>query len=81
MMLLSVPLMVSSIISGVASMGGAGAVGGRALAFYVGTTVLACAEGFGFVFLVRPGADVALVQVNDTGRRVNRIDTALDLMR
>jgi DAACS family dicarboxylate/amino acid:cation (Na+ or H+) symporter len=56
-----VPLVFASITLGVAGLGDVrkvGAVGGRTLAWFLGTTLLAAALGILMVLMVRPGSDI-----------------------
>lgn len=58
-----VPLILSSIISGVASIGGGsnlGRLGFKTLTFYVGTSFIAILTGLFFVNLFKPGTDAHL---------------------
>jgi proton glutamate symport protein len=65
--MLVVPLIVSSLITGVTGMGDLrtlGSIGGRAIAFYVTTSLLAIVTGIVLVNLIRPGdgAELALLE-------------------
>ena len=78
---LSVPLLLSSIISGVTSLRDFGKVGACAMAYYVGTTTLACAEGFGLAFAIRPGSNMTLPPPQDRQTAITNTDALLDLIR
>jgi len=61
--MLVVPLIVSSLISGVTSMGDLrtlGSIGGRAIGFYLMTSFLAIVTGIAVVNVIRPGAGAQL---------------------
>lgn len=65
--MLVVPLIVSSLITGVTGMGDLrtlGSIGGRAIGFYLTTSLLAIVTGIGVVNLIRPGdgAELALLE-------------------
>jgi Na+/H+-dicarboxylate symporter len=65
--MLVVPLIVSSLITGVTGMGDLrtlGSIGGRAIGFYLTTSFLAIVTGIGVVNLIRPGdgAELALLE-------------------
>jgi len=65
--MLVVPLIVSSLITGVTSMGDLrtlGSIGGRAIAFYLTTSFLAIVTGIVVVNIIRPGegAELALLE-------------------
>lgn len=62
--MLIVPLVVSAIISGVASIGdgpGLGRMGGKALGYYLFTSLFAILAGLLFVNLIQPGMVAAIV--------------------
>ncbi|MGB7978021.1 MAG: dicarboxylate/amino acid:cation symporter [Chlamydiales bacterium] len=62
LMLVVVPLVSSSIISGIARIGNEGAfgrLGGKMFLFYIGTSLLAILIGLFFVNLIAPGTDYA----------------------
>ena len=70
--MLVVPLIVSSLITGVTGMGDLrtlGSIGGRAIAFYLTTSFLAIVTGIVVVNLIRPGdgAELALLEEGATG--------------
>ena len=65
--MLVVPLIVSSLITGVTGMGdlrSLGSIGGRAIAFYLTTSFIAIVTGVAVVNLIRPGdgAELALLE-------------------
>jgi len=65
--MLVVPLIISSLVTGVTSMGDLrtlGSIGGRAIAFYLTTSFLAIVTGIVVVNLIRPGdgAELALLE-------------------
>ena len=66
--MLVVPLIVSSLITGVTGMGDLrtlGSIGGRAIAFYLTTSFLAIVTGIALVNLVRPGEGAQLDLLED----------------
>jgi len=70
--MLVVPLIVSSLITGVTGMGDLrtlGSIGGRAIAFYLTTSFLAILTGIAVVNLIRPGdgAELALLEEGAAG--------------
>jgi len=70
--MLVVPLIVSSLITGVTGMGDLrtlGSIGGRAIAFYLTTSFLAILTGIAVVNLIRPGdgAELALLEDGAAG--------------
>lgn len=81
MTFLATPLLVSSLLSGISSLRAAGNIGAKAVTFYLLTTLMACLEGFGYVFLICPkatGLDLKKVISNKT---TNKIDLLLDMFR
>lgn len=84
-----VPLVTSSLINGIASLGGTrntGRVALRAFAYYLTTTFLAVLLGLFLVILIQPGTRVKLGKLLDTanpleGKKISCIDTILDLIR
>jgi Na+/H+-dicarboxylate symporter len=63
-----VPLVLTSVVSGVASIGGGRDVGrlfGKTFAYYVGTSLLAILVGLVFVTLIRPGVGAELAGVGE----------------
>lgn len=84
---LILPLIVSSLI---AAVGGldislSGKIGGRAIAYYAITTVLAIVLGIVLVVLIRPGdgqTDIGLGDISDEAKRnATTADTIMDLVR
>ncbi len=66
--MLVVPLIVSSLITGVTSMGDLrtlGSIGGRAIAFYLTTSFAAIVTGIVIVNLIQPGAGAELALLED----------------
>lgn len=87
---LIIPLVASSIIAGVASLGTAnktGKVASIALIYYLTTTVMAAILGILLVVTIQPGNRVSSHLTNQTrvdvlnGRKINPVDTILDLIR
>ncbi|KAH7714715.1 glutamate transporter protein [Aphelenchoides avenae] len=79
------PLIISSLISGLAQLDAkqSGRMGSLAIAYYVSTTVLAVITGIVLVLLIHPG-DPTIKEDLGTGtegKRVSTIDTFLDLIR
>ena len=65
-----VPLILSSIISGVTSMGGGrnlGRLGGKTLLYYISTSFFAIITGLVLVNIIRPGVGVELGFTNNIG--------------
>ena len=76
------PLLVSSLISGIGSLDVIAKIGLRTGVYYLSTTALACVQGFVFVFAIQPEANVTLPVVNtDTDHNYTTIDGILDLIR
>jgi Na+/H+-dicarboxylate symporter len=70
--MLVVPLIISSLITGVTGMGDLrtlGSIGGRAIAFYLTTSLFAIVTGIVVVNVIRPGhgAELALLEEGATG--------------
>ncbi|MFW2389622.1 MAG: dicarboxylate/amino acid:cation symporter [Polyangiales bacterium] len=66
--MLVVPLIISSLITGVTGMGDLrtlGAIGGRAIGFYLTTSFLAIVTGIVVVNIIRPGAGANLAMLED----------------
>jgi Na+/H+-dicarboxylate symporter len=88
---LIIPLISSSIIAGIASLGSANKTGKVALVafiYYISTTVLAAVLGIILVVTIQPGSRVSnLKNSNGTskdplnGRTISPVDTILDLIR
>ncbi len=73
--MLVVPLIFTSLVSGVTGMGDLrklGRLGGRTLAFYLATSFVAIVTGVALVNLIAPGvgADLALLQAGSEGREL-----------
>lgn len=85
--MLIIPLIVSSLISGLAQLDAAssGRMGSRALVYYFGTTLLAAILGIILVVLIHPGnpkiKQEAMKAVKDQDTRVSTLDAMLDLVR
>ena len=83
--LISLPLILSSLISGIGAMNAAtgGKIGIRAVGYYVGTTILAVCEGLGFIYAVRPGAGEATLEKLTTNRtlQTTKVEAILDMIR
>ena len=86
---LILPLITTSLISGIAGLGAknAGKIGFRALCYYFSTTIIAVLIGICLVTLIKPGVgkeantNNALKVPIDTNRIINTHDTLLDLIR
>ncbi len=66
--MLSIPLIVSSVISGISSMGTdqfIGKMGKRALTYYITTTALAVLVGIIFINIVKPGYGINIDQLHN----------------
>ena len=66
--MLVVPLIVSSLITGVTGMGDLrtlGSIGGKAIGFYLTTSFLAIVTGIVFVNLIQPGAGAELALLEE----------------
>ena len=66
--MLVVPLIISSLITGVTGMGDLrtlGSIGGRAIAFYLTTSFIAIVTGIAMVNLIRPGAGAELALLEE----------------
>ncbi|MEO1653039.1 MAG: dicarboxylate/amino acid:cation symporter, partial [Bacteroidota bacterium] len=62
-----VPLILSSIISGIANLGGSdnlGRLGGKTLLYYMSTSILAITTGLFFVNIIRPGVGAPKIGAN-----------------
>jgi len=76
-----VPLILTSIVSGVASVGGGkslGRLGLKTFSYYIATSLFAILTGLVFVNLIRPGVGANLVDV--TSKTVVRPDTSGSLL-
>lgn len=81
---LILPLIVSSLVSAIASLdlSLSGKIAARAIAYYLTTTFAAVVLGMVMVMLIRPGDGVKGTVGGDGVRRnVNTVDTLLDLVR
>ena len=77
--MLVVPLILSSLITGVTGMGDLrtlGRLGGRTLAYYLGTSMLAIATGLFFVNLIHPGVGAELAVLEQLARGHQAPDVA-----
>lgn len=84
MMLLCLPLVVTSLIAGVASLDAktSGKIGLRTMTYYVSTTIIAVAEGFLFVKLIKPGSDIKIPNMEPFFHDgYSNIDAVLDMFR
>lgn len=85
--MLILPLITSSMISGLAQLDAAssGRMGSRAIAYYFGTTLLAAILGIVLVILIHPGnpkiKQEAMKSIKDTDTKVSTLDAMLDLIR
>ncbi len=78
-----VPLILSSIISGVTSMGGGkslGRLGGKTLLYYVCTSFFAILTGLLLVNIVRPGVGVELGFTNNVVDLTDKVDSVKDIL-
>ena len=86
---LILPLIGSSLITGIAGLGTAkaGKVAGRALLYYFATTVIAVIMGLVLVTTIQPGKNNKASETDDNfddplkGEKVTTQDTILDLIR
>ncbi|KAL1138026.1 hypothetical protein AAG570_009721 [Ranatra chinensis] len=81
---LIIPLLVSSITSAIGSLdlSLSKKIGGRAILYYLVTTVIAVIEGIILVMLIRPGrGDFDRSASKDEKRPITTVDTLLDLVR
>lgn len=85
--MLIIPLIVSSMIAGLAQLDAAssGRMGSRAIAYYFGTTLLAAILGIILVIVIHPGNPrikaEAMKAVKAAETRVSTLDAMLDLIR
>ncbi|XP_054160455.1 excitatory amino acid transporter-like [Oppia nitens] len=85
--MLILPLIISSLISGLAQLDAAasGRMGSRAVAYYFGTTILAAVTGIILVLAIHPGdpsiKKTHVMPVSGSDTRVSTIDALLDLAR
>lgn len=78
--MLVVPLIFTTLVSGVTAMGDPaklGSLGGRALGLYMGTTLIAVTIGLSIGTLVQPGAgfDLGLVSKDAIAEQQSKIDS------
>ncbi|XP_066576908.1 excitatory amino acid transporter 3-like isoform X2 [Amia ocellicauda] len=83
--LIVLPLIISSMISGVASLdsGMSGRIGLRTSIYYLSTTVLAAVLGIMLVMTIQPGVSQSTEDIDRTHSviRVSIVDSMLDLLR
>lgn len=81
---LILPLIVSSLVSAIGSLDLtlSGKIGGRAIFFYMTTTIIAVVEGIILVIAIHPGqGDSSKITRAGTSRNVTTSDTLMDLIR
>lgn len=83
--MLVVPVVLVTIAAGIAALGDPrrlGAIGGRTVAWFAATTVVAVSIGMGFGILLRPGAGIALTGVvpHALGAAVSPADQLLSIV-
>jgi Na+/H+-dicarboxylate symporter len=81
---LIIPLLVSSITSAVGSLdlSLSKKIGGRAIVYYLVTTVIAVVEGIVLVMIIRPGrGEFESGGPVQSSRPITTVDTLLDLVR
>lgn len=83
--MLVVPVVLITIAAGIAALGDPrrlGAIGGRTVAWFAATTVVAVSIGMGFGLLVKPGAGIALAGVvpHALGPAVSPADQLLSIV-
>lgn len=83
---LILPLIASSLITGIASLNLSLSrkIGGRAIAFYLITTFLAVVLGISLVSVIRPGKNSEIEEDDNTEvvtKKITTVDTLLDLLR
>ena len=83
--MLILPLVVSSLISGIAGLdaGTCGKMGLRTIAYFASTTLLAVVLGIIMTYIIRPGAnsDKKSLERYGSAAQINPADTFLDLIR
>eukprot|EP00112_Aurelia_sp_Birch-Aquarium-sp1_P004755 Seg154.13 transcript_id=Seg154.13/GoldUCD/mRNA.D3Y31 product="Excitatory amino acid transporter 2" protein_id=Seg154.13/GoldUCD/D3Y31 len=81
--LLILPLIVSSLIVGLAALDqqASGRLGRRAVCYYMGTTLLAVILGIILVLIINPGGKASLNVKKQKQRDVIALDSFLDLLR
>lgn len=81
---LILPLIVASLVSAIGSLdlSLSGKIGGRAVFYYLTTTILAVIEGIILVLAIHPGqVDKSLKELPKSNRTVTTQDTLMDLVR
>ncbi|ELU13526.1 hypothetical protein CAPTEDRAFT_81133, partial [Capitella teleta] len=81
--LIIIPLVVTSLIAGMASMPSkaTGKLGGITVAYYLSTTLVAVLLGMLLVATIKPGDHYKVKEVTRERRPVHPADSALDLIR
>lgn len=81
--MLILPLIISSLIVGLAALDqqASGRLGGRTVAYYMGTTILAVILGIILVLVIQPGSKAAPPNEPKKQRDVIALDSFLDLLR
>ncbi|XP_019632550.1 PREDICTED: excitatory amino acid transporter 1-like [Branchiostoma belcheri] len=81
--MLILPLIVSSLISGVASLDSktSGKLGGRAVLYYMCTTLIAVIMGIVLVVSIQPGKGAGKVDRTGQAPSVSTVDAFLDILR
>ncbi|ELU17609.1 hypothetical protein CAPTEDRAFT_178858 [Capitella teleta] len=81
--LIIIPLVVTSLIAGMASMPSkaTGKLGGITVAYYLSTTLVAVLLGMLLVAIIKPGDHYKVKEVSRERRPVHPADSALDLIR
>lgn len=83
--LVILPLIISSMITGVAALDSnvSGKIGLRAVVYYFSTTVIAVILGIVLVVSIKPGVTQKVNEINRTGKtpEVSTVDAMLDLIR
>ncbi|XP_035699032.1 excitatory amino acid transporter 1-like [Branchiostoma floridae] len=81
--MLILPLIVSSLISGVASLDSktSGKLGGRAVLYYICTTLIAVIMGIVLVVSIQPGKGAGKVDRTGQAPSVSTVDAFLDILR
>lgn len=83
LMMLVVPLVLVSLVCGVASMsdiGALGRIGIKALTFYIGTTAIAITMALGVAYLVSPGTGVEVVMTAEEAFEGRDAPSLLDVL-
>ncbi|CAB1351733.1 unnamed protein product [Coregonus sp. 'balchen'] len=83
--LVILPLIISSMITGVAALDSdvSGKIGLRAVVYYLSTTIIAVILGIALVITIKPGVSQEAEHIDRTEitENVNTVDTLLDLVR